>query len=318
MRSTDDTRLSATPHDAPPLLLASLVLGGLLLTAAVGCQSQPDDGASPQPVAEVVASDSALEVRNTVPSGWVRFRMENEGTHHHSFRLRTLPEDKTYADVHRAVLIPADSLEKALVEGRIDSASYRQELRATIPEWFSNETTIVGGITGLAPGRSAQITHNLEPGHYALSCFFRTPGRRPHVFRGVRAGLRVTEDSSGAPAPTADLTARLSPETFDVDTTALSDEQTVAFRSTGGPNDASSPFVGLFRLTGETDADAVVSWMETGIPLPVPTEWIGGPEPMPAGDVAYVRVGDLPPGRYAWMTSAAPDTTGMVKTFEAE
>lgn len=41
----------------------------------------------------------------------------------------------------------------------------------------------------------------------------------------------------------------------------------------------------------------------------------GGPEPMPAGDVAYVRVGDLPPGRYGWITVAAPDTAGMLKTF---
>jgi len=224
----------------------------------------------------VVASDSALEVRDTVPTGWVTFRMVNEGTRHHSFRLRKLPEDKTFKDFQRAVLLPADSLEKALVEGRIDSASYRWELRATIPEWLANETRLVGGITGLASERTAQITHNLEPGHYALSCFFQTPGHRLHVFLGVRAGLQVTENSPGAPEPTADLTARLSPQTFDVASSALSDEQTIAFRSTGGP------------------------------------------EPMPAGDVAHVRVGDLPPGRYAWITEEAPDTTGVAKTFAVE
>jgi hypothetical protein len=86
----------------------------------------------------------------------------------------------------------------------------------------------------------------------------------------------VTENSPGAPEPTADLTARLSPQTFDVASSALSDEQTIAFRSTGGP------------------------------------------EPMPAGDVAHVRVGDLPPGRYAWITEEAPDTTGVAKTFAVE
>jgi hypothetical protein len=39
---------------------------------------------------------------------------------------------------------------------------------------------------------------------------------------------------------------------------------------------------------------------------------------MPAGDLGYVTVGDLPPGRYAWITERAIDTTGMVKTFTVE
>ena len=303
---------------SPLLLVASLLLGSLLLSAPLGCQSQQNGEPSSQPVAEVLATDSSLAVRDRVPAGWVTLRMENEGSRHHSFRLRKLPKDKTYADFRQAVLRPADSLEKALAQGRIDSTTYRRKLRGALPEWFPGKTNIVGGITGLAPGRTAQITHDLGPGHYALLCFFQTPGRRPHVFRGVRAGLEVTEDSSGAPAPTADLTAHLSPQAFEVDTSALSDEQTIAFRSTGGPEGKPSPFVGLFRLSDETDADAVVSWIESRLPLPAPTDWIGGPEPMPAGDVAYVRVGDLQPGRYAWITQVATDTSGMVKTFSVK
>lgn len=51
--------------------------------------------------------------------------------------------------------------------------------------------------------------------------------------------------------------------------------------------------------------------MEEGIPIPAPTEWIGGSESMPAGNRAYVYVGDFPPGRYAWITEAAPNTSGM-------
>jgi hypothetical protein len=39
--------------------------------------------------------------------------------------------------------------------------------------------------------------------------------------------------------------------------------------------------------------------MEEGILLPSPTEWIGGPERIPAGNRANVHVGDLAPGRYA-------------------
>ena len=170
----------------------------------------------------------------------------------------------------------------------------------------------------MVPGRTAQITHNLEPGHYVLLCLFKTPAKRTHALVGVRAGLTVTSDTTGAAPPSADVTARLSSTAFAMDSTALSDEQTVAFRSVGEGEDSQSPVVGLFRLTAETGKEEVVEWMEDGIPLPAPTEWIGGPEPMPAGDVAYVRVGDLPPGRYAWITEKAPTTDGMVKTFTVE
>lgn len=103
-----------------------------------------------------------------------------------------------------------------------------------------------------------------------------------------------------------------------MDPSALSDDQTIAFRSTGGVEGASSPWAGLFRLIGETGPEEIASLTEEGLPLPVPTEWRGGPEPMPAGDVACVPVVDLSPGRYAWITVAALDTSGMVKTFTVE
>ena len=274
-------------------------------------------GEGDRPVVDVTATDTALHLRSEVPSGWVTFRMTNEGSAHHSFKLRRLPDGKTFADYRGDLLVPADSLERAVLAGRIDSAAYQRSMRQRVPAWYGRVTT-VGGITGLAPGRTAQITHNLEPGHYVLACLFKTPAKRTHALIGVRAGLTVTSDTTGAAPPTADVTVRLSSTAFKMDTTALSDEQTVAFRSVRGGEASHSPFVGLFRLTGETGKEEVVAWMEDGIPLPAPTEWVGGPEPMPAGDVAYVRVGDLPPGRYAWITEKASTTDGMVKTFVVE
>ena len=270
-----------------------------------------------RPVVDVTATDTALHLRSAVSSGWVTFRMTNEGSAHHSFKLRRLPDGRTFADYRRGLLAPADSLETAVLAGRIDSTDYQRSMRQQVPAWYGRVTT-VGGITGLAPGRTAQITHNLEPGHYVLACLFKTPAKRTHALAGVRAGLTVTSDTTGAAPPSADVTARLSPTMFEVDTTALSDEQTIAFRSEHGDEGANSPFVGLFRLTSETGKEEVVAWMEDGIPLPAPTDWIGGPEPMPPGDVAYVRVGDLPPGRYAWITEKAPTTDGMMKTFVVE
>ena len=289
----------------------------LLLVVAVGCQFPEDDTTHDRPVVEVVASDSSLQSRSTVPSGWVTFRMENEGTAHHSFKLRKLPKGQEFEEYRRGLFVPADSLEEALVEGKIDTATYQKEMRKHVPEWFGQVNT-VGGITGLAPGETARITHKLGTGHYVLSCLFRTPENRTHALLGVRAGLHVTEDSSEAAPPEADVTAQISSGGLNVEAGALSDEQIVAFRSVKGPQGTHSPWAGLFRLSGETDADAVVSWMSRGIPLPAPTAWIGGPEPLPVGDVAYVHVGDLSPGRYAWVTEAARDTSGMIRTFAVE
>ena len=296
------------------ILLIGVLLAPLLLTGSAWGQSEAPT--SP-PVVTVVASDSSLNLQDDVPSGWVTFRLENEGSQHHSFKLRKLPDDQTFADYQSGLLAPADSFEKALVRGRIDTATYQRELKNRVPRWFEKVTT-VGGITGLAPGRTAEITHELDAGEYVLSCLFKTPENRTHALLGVSTGLTVTDDSTGATPPSADVTARLSKDAFEVDTTALSDEQVVKFRSEDVRAGTGSPFVGLFRLTDETDADGVVAWMKTGIPLPAPVEWIGGPEPMPEGDTAYVRVGDLPPGRYAWITEKAPETSGMVKTFTVE
>jgi hypothetical protein len=298
----------------PYRIVLVLLLLPLPLTGSAQVQSEAP--ASP-PVVTIVASDSSLDLQDDVPSGWVTFRLENEGSQHHSFKLRKLPDGQTFADYQSGLLAPADSFEKAVVEGRIDTATYQREMRQAVPMWFGRVRT-VGGITGLAPGRTAEITHKLDAGEYVLTCLFKTPEKRTHALLGVSDGLTVTEDSSGAAPPTADVTARLSRDAFEVDTTALSDEQVVEFRAEGVRAGKGSPFVGLFRLTEETDAAGVVAWMKTGIPLPAPVEWIGGPEPMPEGDTAYVRVGDLPPGRYAWITEKAPQTDGMVKTFTVE
>jgi len=311
------TKEHGSSDDGPLLpggLISTLLLGALLLTGVPGCSSSPDRSSTERPVVEVAASDSSLSLRDSVSSGWVTFRMTNEGRAHHSFKMKRLPAGVTFEHYRRSLLAPFDSLQAALVGGRIDTATYRSQMRDHLPDWYGESTT-VGGITGLAPGHTAEITHDLAPGQYALLCFFRTPEQRTHAFLGVRAGLTVTEDSSTAAPPTADVTARLSHDEFDVDPGRLSDEQTLRFESVASDGEDHSPVVGLFRLTSDTGVDEIRAWMNDGIPLPAPTDWIGGPEPMPAGDVAYVPVGDLAPGRYAWVTLRARDTTGMTHTF---
>ncbi|MFB6098191.1 MAG: hypothetical protein ABEK84_03610, partial [Salinibacter sp.] len=217
----------------------------------------------------------------------------------------------------REVIAPAGSLEKALVEGRIDSVTYRKAMQKQMPGWWTRATT-VGGITGVPPGRTAQITHRLHPGEYVLTCLLKTPNHRTHAFLGVRAGLTVTEASSDAAPPEADVVARVSERTFEVDTSALGEQQTVAFRAVNTADPGPSPGVGLFRLTDDTGTKKILDWMRSGLPLPAPTQWLGGPAPMMAGNRAFVRVGDLSPGRYAWISIRAPKTSGMVKRFTVE
>ncbi len=105
-------------------LTGAVLIGAVLVTGSLGCQSKKTDSTTERPVATVIATDSSLSVRESVPAGWVTFQMENKGTAHHSFKLRKLPEGQTFADYRRGVLAPADSFQAMLVEGRIDSSSY--------------------------------------------------------------------------------------------------------------------------------------------------------------------------------------------------
>lgn len=143
----------------------------------------------------------------SIPSGWVTFQMENVGEETHEFVLQHLPEDKTFEDLRSEVIEPLDSLQQLLIEGAIDSTEYEKATQQALPEWIS-EVENVGGGGNVGPGQTAQTTLELEPGEYAMICFIPSPNGRRHAFQGMVRPITVTEASSEAEAPEADVTIR--------------------------------------------------------------------------------------------------------------
>jgi hypothetical protein len=71
----------------------------------------------------------------------------------------------------------------------------------------------------VAPGGFSQASAKLDPGTYVIECYVKTPDGEFHASLGMVRPMTVTDASSGAPAPQADLEMTLS--NYDI---AIEDE----------------------------------------------------------------------------------------------
>ena len=196
----------------------------------------------------------------------------------------------------------------------------------TLPEWFA-KTVITGGVGLTAPGHTSQTTVHLEPGDYLIECYVKTDGNfhsynaNPGKY-GMVHHFTVTQDSTGMPAPTADLNLTLSSEHgIQVDSVVTPGKHTVAvhFEDQKIYENFLGHDVHLARLKDDTDLKQLATWMDwtqsTGLEDPPPVEFLGGAQEMPAGNTEYFTV-TLEPGRYAWISEITkPDERGFLKTF---
>ena len=301
------------------------VVGAILGAAGLsGCQSAdraPDAGraAAETHVVEVAARDYAFDMAAEIPSGWTTFRMSNEGEEHHFFLLTRLPEGKTIADYGTDVGMAFGAAWDALRTGAMDKAEAGQLLGGLLPQWYGSAKAM-GGVGLVAPGRVAQTSLNLEPGNYVVECYMKAPDGVFHSVLGMVRALTVTEDSSGAAAPVADMTITLSNHEIAVDGKPAAGRHTVAVRFVEHPEIGLGNDVHLARLTGEQNVGDVAPWMDwmeiDGLEAPAPVEFLGGAQEMPAGYTAYFTV-DLEPGRYGWITEASADR-GLFREFTVE
>ena len=304
----------------------------LLLLSLTACQpaeqSQQEEGAAEGAAAEgsaaghvveITAVDYAFDAPDTIPSGWVTFRMKNEGEESHHFHLRPIPEGRTFAEWREDVKEPVDSIWQLLAEGKIDSAEVGAAIDQTIPSW-ADSVHIYGGVGLVAPGRTGQATHRVEPGHYVLICVIRAPGGRAHHLLGMVDGLVAVESSAGRSPPEPDATVRGVRREIRMDDTLTSGRRTVGFRvdevpeglDRGSDGDYS---VWLARLDNTTDAGDVRAWEFEN---PAPYESLGGFEYLPPSETAYITA-DFESGRYAWIWFYLGwDPSPLVETFTVE
>lgn len=312
----------------PGTLSSSIVVLALSLAACgpaerSGSPADSSAAASARPsvssaAVRVVAREYAFQAPDSIPSGWVSFRFENQGKETHFFVLHRLPEGVTMQRYLAEVVPPFDSAWGALQAGA-SKAEAGKILGSGLPDWFS-KVTEMGGAGLVAPGGSERLTLKLPPGSYLMECYMKNPQRRFHGELGMLRPLTVTGAASGEEPPSADLQVGLSGDGIDADSVVPAGAHTVAVHYREQPQGLVGYDVHLARLEEGQSADDLVPWMDwmnlEGLQVPAPAEFLGGVQEMPTGDTSYFRI-DLAPGRYAWISEFGADQ-GMVKGFTVE
>lgn len=293
-------------------LIAALVLAGGLTACQteVGVGGDADDA---PPVIDVTTVDYAFQAPDTIPSGWLTFRMANEGEETHYFQLDRLPEGRTYVEFLHAFAQPYDSLQQLLAAGEMDTTDFEHAAARIIPDWVDQNVfgSFGGGVPNLAPGRTTQTTVKVEPGTYVMACILRSPSGRTHASQGMSRPITVTEESSGASPPEPDVVMRAAGHEVTTEGSMRAGTQTVAYHVEASSGEQEDFYWSALLARIESDADVEALQQADLLENPPPVEFLGGLEYVAPGKTAYTEL-DLEPGRYAWVLHGQQDT---VQTF---
>ncbi len=299
---------------------AGLVLAILL----IGCRGDEPAVVDRPGLVEITAVGLEFEGPDEIPSGWTTVRLNNASEMTHFALFALYPEGRGVED-HQEVVAPIFQEGMDLLnEGRADAA---MEAFGQIPEWFG-EIVSFGGPGFVSPGKTTDVTVNLQPGTYVVECYVKTGGifhsvnQTPGEY-GMVHEITVLDESNGIAAPEADIEMTLSRDGgIDVIEEVAPGRHTVAvhFEDQEPHENVVGHDVQLVRLNDDHDLDELGTWMDwtqsTGLETPSPSEFVGGTNEMPEGETAYLTV-DVEPGRYAWIAEV-PNAAekGMLKTFQ--
>lgn len=164
----------------------ALGLGTLLTMGAVkaaGAQNATVSALSSYPEVLITTANYKFDLPATVPGGWTRLTLRNQGTDgHHAMFLR---------------LKEGETVDSILATAQKD------------PNAVFTKVTSIGGPGSVSPGQQTTIIANLEPGQYLVVCAIPGPDGMPHYAMGMYAPLEVTAALSSAAAPKADATVKL-------------------------------------------------------------------------------------------------------------
>jgi hypothetical protein len=303
-------------------------LSGLIALAAVTVACQPADRqaagdtsaaamAGEAGAIQVVAREYALDAPDSVSSGWVTFRFENQGKEPHFFILHHAPDGITREDFLQAAA-PFDSAMDLLRSGGTKEEAGKIVAEG-LPAWFA-DVHEMGGAGLVSPGGSTEVTIKLVPGNYLMECYVKNGEGRFHTALGMLRQLIVTAAPSAAQPPEADLELSLSAAGIAGPDHLAPGQHTLAVHYEAQPEGLVGYDVHTVRLAEGQSVDDVVPWMNWmnvgGMKTPAPAEFVGGVQEMPTGYTAYFTL-DLEPGSYAWISEVGADQ-GMVKAFTVE
>ena len=288
-----------------------------LVACGPGEEASSDESDAGAGVLQVTAKDFEFEAPRETPSGWTTVRLENAGEQDHFVYIYRLPEGVTFEQYTKEVPRVFSRVWDRYSSGELNQEETMQALGEQLPDYFPSEITAAGGVALLDAGRTATSTIHLEPGTYAMECYVKTPEGTWHTDRGMIKRLMVTDDSTGATPPEADVTLTLSNYEISQDGSFSQGENTVAVEVTDLPEGLMPHDINLVRLDDDTTIEEVVSWMNwldlDQFRSPAPGTNLGGMESMLPGRTGYFTA-NLEPGRYA-LVSEGYGARGMVKEF---
>lgn len=266
----------------PHLMFPALVLAACAKTEPPAEQAT----AAPAPVApnmvHVTATEYAFKAPDTLPSGVTTFHLMNEGK-----------------EAHHAVLLkmPLADFQKANLAGPPPP-----------------NLVMLGGPNAAPPGGTAEATVDLTPGSYTIVCFIPAPDGKPHLMKGMARALEVTQGTSTAALPMADITIKLTDYAFDIAGPLTVGRHVIRVEDVG-PQVHELVFV---KLEPGKTVQQMAAWLEKPAGPP-PGALINGASPMTAG-VANTTTVDLTAGDYG-LICFVPDSKdgkphiahGMVK-----
>lgn len=275
-------------HGVVTVALCALI--ALFLTACGNDDSgdnQPQAAAEPVQL-DVTTRDFDFDAPESVPGGVVEITLSNDGKKSHQVQLLMLNDGVQFAD-----------FEEILKTDR------------TGEETFANSTA-AGGVTGIAPGDTATVTNELEPGTYALVCFVEG-----HHTKGMISQLEVTEpERVQAQAPSTE--GQISLSDFEI----ILPEGFTGQGAFEVVNNGPSPHeMDVFKI--DASVEDVEKYLENpkGPPPGGEPEGVGGAAALDVGSSAFVDL-DLQPGVYVFACFVPDDNgephfnSGMHQVFE--
>jgi len=302
--------------------IRSAGLVGLWATCAAwhGALMAATSTAGPPPAVEVSALDFTFLAPDSLPGGWVTLKMKNEGRQEHFLSLYRLPPGKDFAAFSAELLGPFSELWNTYARGEIGREEAWARLFTDLPDWWFEETVHTGGPALTEAGETTTVTVYLEPGHYVMECYVKTPEGKWHTELGMMRELSVTDPTVAARPPEPDVTLVLRNYTVEVQGTFRPGPQIVAVTAADTPEGFARHDINLFRLGEDDDVRAIAGWMDWmdfgQFRAPAPGYSLGGMEAQAAGRTGYVTL-DLKPGRYVWI-SEEYGRRGMIYEFTVE
>ncbi len=232
------------------------VAAALFVAAACARKEQappPAAAQSPAPPTTVTihAKDFAYVAPDSIPAGYVRFLLVNDGPSLHHATVVQLDSGKTAADLVAALRHPGP-----------------------IPAW----AVPLGGPNAPAPGDTTDATLQLAAGNYALLCFVDVPGGVPHIMKGMFHPFTVTPSMTATAAPAVTDTIALADFTFKFSKPLTAGPHT--FLITNG---ATQPHeVEMVKLAPGKTAQDLLAWIQKPE---------GPPPALPIGGAAFEAPG---------------------------